>query len=454
MTDNRLPTYREATLARERGHFDVPIPVGEKDAVGQLGEALGLLAHRLERRFEQQFRLTRLTESITSGLMLEEVLENLYVSFRGVIPYDRIGFALLEEDGRVLRAQWARSEAPEVFLKPGFSAPMQGSTLESILETGRPRIINDLAAYLKEKPDSRSTELMVKEGVLSSLTCPVVSKGRPVGFLFFSSRFPNTYEDEHVEVFLQVAATVSALLEKSRLYSRLVALDRMKNDFLGMAAHDLRGPIGNIMNYAELLSLGLIEDEEGRRNALLDIRRIGESCLNMLETLLDVSAIESGHVKVAPRPTPSRPFLERVTDLGALLARKKSTTVSLNIAAALPAAITIDPERMGQALTNLVSNAVKFSPKGSEVLIEGAATPDGGVRFSVKDHGPGIPDAEKKKLFKDFSRTSVKPTGAERSTGLGLAIVKRLVEAHNGTVEVANAPGGGTVFSIILPPPP
>ncbi|MBI2363100.1 MAG: GGDEF domain-containing protein, partial [Elusimicrobia bacterium] len=158
-----------------RGRFDVPIPVGERDAVGELGAALSDLAHGLERRFERQFRLTRLTESITSGLMLEEVLENLYVSFKGVIPYDRIGFALLEDDGRTLRAHWAKSEAAEVFLKAGYSAPMQGSSLERILETGRPRILNDLPAYLDEHPASQSTALVVKEGVQSSLTCPVVS---------------------------------------------------------------------------------------------------------------------------------------------------------------------------------------------------------------------------------------------------------------------------------------
>ncbi|MBI5597922.1 MAG: GAF domain-containing protein [Elusimicrobia bacterium] len=454
MSDSRLPSYREAARAMVRGRFDLPIPVGERDAVGELGAALSELAHGLERRFERQFRLTRLTESITSGLMLEEVLENLYVSFKGVIPYDRIGFALLEDDGRTLRAHWAKSEASEVFLKVGYAAPMQGSSLERVLETGRPRILNDLPAYLAEHPASQSTALVVEEGVQSSLTCPVVSKGRAVGFLFFSSRFPNTYADEHVDVFLQVAATVAALLEKSRLYGRLVALDRTKNAFLGMAAHDLRGPIGNMMNYAELLSLDLISDEKGRRAALADIRRIGESCLNMLETLLDVSAIESGHLRVEPRPTPVAPFLERTAHLCELLARKKSTAVEVRAAPSLPATFVMDPERMEQALSNLVSNAVKFSPPGSRVLVEAGAGASGGLVFSVRDQGPGIPESERQKLFKDFSRTSVRPTASEKSTGLGLAIVKRLVEAHRGVVEVECRPGEGTTFTVTLPPPP
>lgn len=454
MTDTRLPSYRDATLAMSRGRFDIPIPVGEKDEVGELGEALRVLARGLERRFEQQSRLTRLTESINSGLMLEEVLGQLYASFRGVIPYDRIGFALLEDGGRTLRAHWARTESEEPCLKVGYSAPMAGSSLEGVMATGRPRILNDLQAYLAEHPGSEATALVVREGVRSSLTCPLVARNRPVGFLFFSSRFPNTYADVHVDIFMQLAATVSTILDKSRLYSRLVELDESRKAFLGMAAHDLRGPIGNIMNYAELLRLGLIDDPAGRRHALEDIERIGASCIGMLEALLDVSAIESGHLRIAPRPTELRPFLERVAHLADLLARRKSSTVELLQSEGLPRTCVMDPERMEQALSNLVSNAVKFSPPGSRVLIEAAEGAGGAVCFTVRDEGPGIPDEERDKLFKDYGRTSVRPTAREKSTGLGLAIVKRLVEAHHGLLSVESRGGKGTSFLVALPPPP
>jgi diguanylate cyclase (GGDEF)-like protein len=121
----------------------------------------------------------------------------------------------------VLRARWGRSDAQRIYLKNGFSAWMEGSSLQTILETGQPRILNDLEAYLQSHPDSKSTALVVKEGVRSSLTCPLVAIGKPVGFLFFSSFEKNTYRNAHVDLFMQIANQLSSIVEKSRLYEEL-----------------------------------------------------------------------------------------------------------------------------------------------------------------------------------------------------------------------------------------
>lgn len=178
------------------------------------------VVERLRRRDDEFSRLIRITERINYGLMLEEILEFVYREMREVIPYERIGFSLIDETRGVVVARWAHSDRP-MLLKGGYEAPLAGSTLQEILDTGRVRILNDLEEYLRLRPSSRSTELIVREGMRSSLTCPLVVQGKRVGFMFFSSVRPGAYTDVHVDFFQQIAGQLSAIVEKGRLYSEL-----------------------------------------------------------------------------------------------------------------------------------------------------------------------------------------------------------------------------------------
>ncbi|MDH3254395.1 MAG: diguanylate cyclase [Acidobacteriota bacterium] len=226
MEDPRFESYLRATEAMGRGQFDVEMSVSGHDEVARLGEALLALAENLRSRFDEVARLSRIAERVNAGLVLEEVLDQIFDSFRSVIPYERIGLGLLDADGDVLRSRWSRSELGKIRLGRGFAAPMAGSSLEEIIRTGRPRILNDLEDYLRRKPESEATRLIVEEGFRSSLTCPLVALGKPIGFLFFSSREKNTYGEIHQGHFLQLAGQVSVILEKSRLYQELLDLNR------------------------------------------------------------------------------------------------------------------------------------------------------------------------------------------------------------------------------------
>lgn len=221
-SDPRIGELLDATDRIRTGTLPVAPPVAGDDDVARLGRALADLSDTLARRFREQRILGTITQRINHGFLLEEILDDVYGSFREILPYDRIGFALLNEDGDELRAHWARSEASDVLLPVGFSAPMAGSSLEEILRTGQPRIINDLHDYLKSKPDSEATQRIVGEGIRSSLTCPLVAMGKSVGFLFFSSRHVDTYRNAHIDVFLQISGQLAVVVEKSRLYEDLL----------------------------------------------------------------------------------------------------------------------------------------------------------------------------------------------------------------------------------------
>jgi signal transduction histidine kinase len=168
----------------------------------------------------------------------------------------------------------------------------------------------------------------------------------------------------------------------------------------------------------------------------------------LLNDLLDVTNIESGKFTLDPIYYPMRKLLEDAVKRNQFLAEPKGTRILLED---IPAGnACIDLPRMRQVLDNLLSNAVKYSPTNS--LVKVRAMREGECwQVEVEDQGPGIPPAERDRLFKDFSRLSAQPTGGERSTGLGLSITRRVIEAHQGSIGVDSVPGQGSTFWFRLP---
>jgi len=193
-----------------------------------------------------------------------------------------------------------------------------------------------------------------------------------------------------------------------------------KTQFLGMAAHDLRNPLNVITTYSQFL----LEDAAPVLNAeqvefVTDIRAASEAMLRLITDLLDITAIESGRIELHLVPCDLAALVRRSVSHHALLAAKKDIRV-------------------------------EYSPHGATVRVR-LTTDDDGAALSIEDEGAGIPAQELKKLFRPFSRTSVKTTGGEQSTGLGLAIVRKIVAAHSGTVAVDSEVGRGSTFIVRLP---
>ncbi len=220
-----------------------------------------------------------------------------------------------------------------------------------------------------------------------------------------------------------------------------------KNRMLGVVAHDLRNPLSGIRAASQLL-IEIPLDQAKRETLLRTIRDGADVTLGMTEDLLDVAAIREGKVELAPAATDLAALVESRAELFRMSAQTKDIVLRLDLARIPP--VWADAKRAAQALDNLVSNAVKYSPRAGEVTIELRAI-DGRARLSVIDQGQGIPAHEVAGIFEPFKRASTQPTGGERSSGLGLAIVKRLMEAQNGEIRVQSTPGKGSRFDLLLP---
>ena len=156
--DNRIPQYVNAIRQISAGqHIDL-LPLTPADEVGQLGQALTRLAQIIETRQRETEKISRITSDINAGLLLDEILEKVYADFRDLIPYNRIGFSVIEDDGQTVRPRWAKSDQASMILTRGFSASLRGSSLEKIMQTRKPRIIIDLEKYARQKPSSESTQ--------------------------------------------------------------------------------------------------------------------------------------------------------------------------------------------------------------------------------------------------------------------------------------------------------
>jgi signal transduction histidine kinase len=241
------------------------------------------------------------------------------------------------------------------------------------------------------------------------------------------------------------------LVEQQKLLvNQLSKANADKDRFLGMCAHDLRNPLSSIRGLAELMdedAVGVLTTEQ--HEIIQTIHGASQSMLQLVNELLDVATIEGGHLKLEKYPTSITEIVERSVHLSNMEAAKKDSKVEMLRLDGDPM-VDVDRNKMRQVVDNVISNAIKYSPKGSVVTV--AIHADGGVAgFAVKDEGPGIPENERHMLFKDFGRLSAKPTGGEKSTGLGLAICRKIVEAHKGTIVVNNLPAGGAEFVVSVP---
>jgi PAS domain S-box-containing protein len=231
--------------------------------------------------------------------------------------------------------------------------------------------------------------------------------------------------------------------------AELRAMNEEKNHFIGMAAHDLRNPLAGIRLFSDvLLRQAAATLDEKQLRMIEQIKSISQKMTAIVNDFLDVSKIEAGELSLNLQATELNELVIGVVEMQRPVADRKD--IRLDVAPAERIELTIDSGKIEQVVTNLITNAIKFSPHGGVVRV-GLERRDGVVEISVADEGPGIAADELPRLFQPFHRGSAAATGQEQSVGLGLVICKKIVEGHGGRMRVESEIGNGATFYVELP---
>jgi signal transduction histidine kinase len=252
-------------------------------------------------------------------------------------------------------------------------------------------------------------------------------------------------------------------------FDKLKELDRLKSNFLATVSHELRTPLTSIIGYSEMLTEGLAgELTPEQLDFVKTIHAKGGHLLSLIMSLLDMSKLENGTMRIAMQSMRIEPVLAEVVSTLTPTARKKGIRLQLDQGRAL-AELRGDPERLRQVFLNLVENAIKFTPSQGTVTLSGSMVEDSelgeqeeaglalvaptraSVQICVADTGIGIPVRERAKVFDAFYQVDSSSTREYGGTGLGLSIVKRLVDGHGGSISIESNEPRGTVFVVRLP---
>ncbi|MDA0709217.1 MAG: response regulator [bacterium] len=251
---------------------------------------------------------------------------------------------------------------------------------------------------------------------------------------------------ESQERYEELAVLHREMRGKNRI---LEQLNEQKNQFLGMAAHDLRNPLNALLTYSNFLYDEVADKLTKEQVAfIIQMQESSQFMLKLVTDLLDISQIEAGKLDLNLASASLQNIVQRNVALNRVLADQKDISIACKTAD-LPVML-LDAQKLEQVLNNLITNAVKFSFPKTSIEVE---LMQGGDRalILVRDSGQGIPEDEQENLFKPFQRTSVQSTAGEKSTGLGLMIVRKIVEGHEGKIWVESTVGKGSTFYVSLP---
>jgi len=412
----------------------------------EIGEAAGERFSSEERRV-----LAEVNQKVAAGRSLAEVMDFLFDATRGIFPCDRLGLALVEESGR-LASHWVRADYPDVLLGNGYAEDLKGSTLEAVLEHGRPRIIADLPTYLERKPGSRSTRLLVREGVRSSLTCPLVVEGRRVGVLFRSSRQVHAYDRHQVALHQAVAERLGQAVEKVWLLARAEEATRAYMEMLAFVSHELKSPLSSLVMDSRVLLDGYAgEMDEVARGKVAGMARKAEGLINLVREYLDLARTEGGALKAAM--TPGVDLVSDVVESALELVAPQAEARKMRVERRFPdqpVRLTGDPELLRIVAVNLVSNAVKYGREGGLVRVT-VEQDDAAAAVAVWNEGPGFPAEQRSKLFRRFSRLQTPELLRRPGTGVGLYTSWKVVQLHGGRMDADSVEGEWAEFRFRVP---
>jgi signal transduction histidine kinase/ActR/RegA family two-component response regulator len=271
------------------------------------------------------------------------------------------------------------------------------------------------------------------------------------GYEALIERRNREWQDANHQLMLEIQERLRAEEAMQGARQEAERANRAKSEFLSRMSHELRTPMNSILGFAQLMEYDAAEPlTDSQRENVQHILRGGRHLLGLINEVLDLARIESGRMVLALDSVPVGPVLDEVLSTVRPLAEARNLRLQDDSAPVRGRFVLADPNRLRQVLLNLLSNAVKYNREEGLLTLAGSVTPEGRVRLSVTDTGPGLTPEQQAMLFQPFQRLGADRTSVE-GTGIGLTITQKLVEAMHGTVGVTSTPGLGSCFSVDLP---
>jgi len=323
--------------------------------------------------------------------------------------------------------------------------PLTKGVLGRVVRTGELAWVNDITQEKDYVPKNHRTR--------SLLVIPVMRENRVVAVLDLESTDPDYFTSDDVAFVRSLASHAAIAIENAQLFEQVREANEAKSEFMSTASHELKIPMTSIKGYAKLLQMGAGGSlNEQQTNFLSVIANNVDRMAQLVNDLLDVSRIEAGRIRLELRDVQIKEVILEVVESVHNQIESKNLELTLNLADDLPD-MRADYGRMIQIVTNLLSNAYKYTPAGCQITV--SAHPYNGdiegVAVTVKDTGYGISEEDQIKLFTTFFRSSDEKIRDEPGTGLGLAITRKMVESHGGELSFESELGRGSTFTFTMP---
>ncbi|HVE71978.1 MAG TPA: PAS domain S-box protein [Thermoanaerobaculia bacterium] len=402
---------------------------------------------QLERRAEEEASFRHLASALTGAVEMTEVLYEITNRATLVTRADGVYVERIVQHGSQKLVEVVSSAGRGVPTR-GLRVSFPGSMTDEILRGASPVILTEMSGFGRNMAPYLADTCANCE----VLVTPLVAEQEPLGALvLLNSRASGRhFRDTDIVRARTLGDLASLALRRVRLMEqereakeKAEAAVRVRDETLGIVSHDLRNPLTTIVLSADLLQGAPPEEQP---ELVETIRTTARRMQRLIQDLLDVARVEAGGLAVAPAMMEIEPMVREVVAAHEPLAEQKKQRLSCDVRADLPR-VCADRDRVVQVLGNLLGNALKFTPERGAVQVD-VRRRDGDVHFSVRDSGPGIPEADLKSVFTPYWQA--KKT-AHMGAGLGLAIVRGIVEAHGGKVWAENAPGGGAMFTFTIP---
>jgi signal transduction histidine kinase len=419
-----------------------------------------------ERALAQRLRvLNELFQQLSTSLDLDRTLQTVVEAPRTLLDADLTSIALLDEAGRWPGGGSPRSERLSVAAAAGMDvqhlAGMQWLTddtlVSAVLSGGKPYVVGDPKRYDMGASSAAKADPQAVVPVASAVFVPLLLDDVPMGMLNVGYRQPRDFSQEDLAFLHALGQEAGLAIRNARLYererdqvARLRNLDELQQAFVSAVSHELRTPLTCIRTSVDLLCATVAQGRrfsEEQRDLVDTIGHHVGRLEALVTDLLEITKLEAGQITLSRQPTDLRRIADRVVEALYPLTDHKKQNVHLHWPKSV-SHVEVDRQRIEQVLTNILSNAIKFTPKHGQIDVYVSETPDD-LQVCVHDNGPGIPERDQPRLFDRFY---VVTDGRGLSgVGLGLYIARQMIELHGGRIWVESQMGKGSTFCFAVP---